>query len=79
MPSGFSMRRILFTVGLDGAVAAVIVVVTVVAAKAAVIVGGVDADAIFSSHACLACRPFLVLSSLHKITRIAMQPRSRGS
>ena len=46
--ASFSMRTNLFTVGLEGAVAAVIVVVTVVAAKAAVIVGGVDADAIFS-------------------------------
>ena len=38
--ASFSMRRNLFTVGLDGAVAAVIVVVTVVAAKAAVMRSG---------------------------------------
>ena len=66
--ASFSMRTNLFTVGLEGAVAAVIVVVTVVAAKAAVIVGGRGCN-FLKPGSVEACRDFLVLSSLHQTLR----------
>jgi len=68
--ASFSMRTNLFTVGLEGAVAAVIVVVTVVAAKAAVIVGRNGRGCNFLNPGSVeACRDFLVLSPLHSRAR----------
>ena len=64
--ASFSMRRNLFTVGREGAVAAVIVVVTAVAAKAAVIVERSGRGCNFLKPGSVeACRLFLVLSPVH--------------